>query len=160
MLKDQGNINGVVINLHARDEINKLLDSFTRETFPSVKVAYTDNIKSLIKGDQNDWLQYTRKKIEDLAQEDIHDPLGSKVYLAPGRGETVEEYAKHLIAGLNKPLENSTLSRAIGCQFLDKTLKKTMAILVQESGRKVYLSMYDLSEIEGAKSSGMAVVVF
>ena len=70
------------------------------------------------------------------------DPLGSKIYFAPGNTETIESYALHLIAGMGKPVEDIRVQRVLGVLLSDKTIQNPWAIIKQANGRKMYLSVY------------------
>ena len=70
------------------------------------------------------------------------DPLGQNVFFAPGNTETVESYTLHLIAGQNKLISDIRLQRVIGLILANLTIEKPWAIIVQENGRKMYLSVY------------------
>lgn len=70
------------------------------------------------------------------------DPLGNKIYFAPGNTETIESYALHLIAGMGKLVEDIRVQRVLGVLLSDKTIQKPWAIIRQGNGRKMYLSVY------------------
>ena len=70
------------------------------------------------------------------------DPLGNKIYFAPGNTESVEDYALHLIAGMGKLVEDIRVQRVLGVLLSDKTIQKPWAIIRQANGRKMYLSVY------------------
>lgn len=70
------------------------------------------------------------------------DPLGQKVFFAPGNTETVESYALHLIAGQNKLISDIRLQRVIGLLLANLTIEKPWAIIVQDNGGKMYLAVY------------------
>lgn len=70
------------------------------------------------------------------------DPLGNKIYFAPGNTESIEDYALHLIAGMGKLVEDIRVQRVLGVLLSDKTIQKPWAIIRQANGRKMYLSVY------------------
>lgn len=80
--------------------------------------------------------------IEDKQGKIFTDPLGNKIYFAPGNTETLESYTLHLIAGMGKPIEGIRVQRVLGVLLADKTIQKPWAIIRQENGRKMYLSIY------------------
>lgn len=82
------------------------------------------------------------QEVERLTTEDIVDPLGNKVYFAPGATETMQEYALHLAAGKDKQLSDIRAKRVLGIALAQDTIENPLAILQQENGRRAYLSLY------------------
>jgi len=101
-----------------------------------------------------------KAKMASLLGKAITDPLGNKRYFAPGKGETLDSYVLHLIAGKSttsnvKRLEHIERARVQGVMLADLTISEPLLILKeapregQPGGHIVYLSMYgDTTNIE------------
>ena len=92
--------------------------------------------------EQKDIFTAALKEMEKLATEKIIDPLGNKVYFAPGKTETLESYVLHLTAGKGKPIEDIRIKRVLGLSLARETIANPLAIIVQENGRRAYLALY------------------
>lgn len=96
-----------------------------------------------------DMLALSMKEVERLGKTEIATPLGEKVYFAPGNTEDLKAYTLHMVAGMDKSLNDIRRGRVYGLFTAEETLKDPLAILRQENGRTFYVSLYD------AKSGNM-----
>ena len=91
-------------------------------------------------------LEYTKKLLKDREGTVYLDPLGNKLYFAPGNTESLHEYAFHLIAGKEAMLANDMskirASRVLAVILAEKTIEKPFAIVEQENGRRVCVAVY------------------
>lgn len=107
-------------------------DAFTPDYYREVSRIPTEEI-----------LTNTINLVKKYMLMDITDPMGDKIHFAPPENETLEQYATHLIAGHEEKLDGTSRARALGVKLALQTIKNPMAIVLQENGRKAYLSIYN-----------------
>lgn len=106
-------------------------------------LAEPTNINKMIVGKSKEELyKIAIDNIKSKLGKIFTDPLGNKIYFAPGNTESIEDYALHLIAGMGKLVEDIRVQRVLGVLLSDKTIQKPWAIIRQANGRKMYLSVY------------------
>ena len=106
-------------------------------------LAEPTNINKMIVGKSKEKLyKIAIDNIKSKLGKIFTDPLGNKIYFAPGNTESIEDYALHLIAGMGKLVEDIRVQRVLGVLLSDKTIQKPWAIIRQANGRKMYLSVY------------------
>ena len=126
----------------ASDIIKKEIKTINRNDIPADKIdrlIYSE----LSKKTPEELLADTVKTLKSYAKDKITDPMGDRIYLAPAKGESFEQYATHLIAGHEEKVDDGSRSRALGVKLLLQTLTNPMAIVLQDNGRKKYLAIYD-----------------
>ena len=101
-----------------------------------------DIYKGISNGTQDDVFNGTLEIVKEYINGDIEDPLGNKVHFGPAENETVEGYVLHLIAGHEEQWNEMSRSRAVGVRMVAQTIQNPMAIILQENGRRAYLSIY------------------
>lgn len=123
-------------------KVHEVLEAISdKDVFDSL--AETTNIdKTLVGKSKEELYKIAVDNIKDKQGKVFKDPLGNKIYFAPGNTETLEGYALHLIAGMGKPIEDIRVQRVLGVLLSDKTIQKPWAIVRQDNGRKMYLSVY------------------
>lgn len=121
-------IKGLINNLSA-DDLNRI-----------AKITTLD--KSLIGKTRQELFNIALENIQEKLNQQYEDPLGNKIYFAPGNTETIDSYALHLIAGKNKPVDEIRVQRVLGLLLAEETIKNPLAIVRQSNGRKMYLAMY------------------
>lgn len=126
----------------ASEIIKKEIKTINRNDIPADKIdrlIYSE----LSKKTPEELLADTVKTLKSYAKDKITDPMGDRIYLAPAKGESFEQYATHLIAGHEEKVDDGSHSRALGVKLLLQTLTNPMAIVLQDNGRKKYLAIYD-----------------
>lgn len=87
-------------------------------------------------------LEKAKNILHGLIGKDIVDPLGNKVYFAPGATEDFDAYCLHLAAGANGKMEDVERRRVLGIAVAEQTIRSPWAIVMQKNGRKMYLAIY------------------
>ena len=121
------------------DTIKARIQAMPDAEIPRRSVENSSRFDSL--GDER-LCEHAVQEIKRLASENIIDPLGDRVYFAPGATETMRDYALHLAAGQDKPLSAIRAKRVLGIALAQDTVENPFAIIQQENGRKAYLSLY------------------
>lgn len=133
-----------------RAEVEGIINKLTHDNFPYIGVDNIQELDGLKNKTKEEWFDFAKRKVQEVGDSKIKDPLGDDVYLLPGSTETFDEYIIHLIAGMNQPIENAKLGRVMAVSLLKKTIESPQAIVLQEprdehgEKRKVYLSVYNL----------------
>lgn len=125
-----------------KQNIQNLLDTLTPARVRGM--AEDANIpEDLDKIPKEGLLDRVKNWLKNIIGKNITDPLGNKVHFAPKEGETEEHYALHLLAGKdNAGVEDVESRRAIGVMLAERTIKRPWAVVTQENGRKLYMSIY------------------
>lgn len=125
-----------------KQNIQNLLDTLTPARVRGM--AEDANIpEDLDKIPKEGLLDRVKNWLKNIIGKNITDPLGNKVHFALKEGETEEDYALHLLAGKdNAGVEDVERRRAIGVMLAERTIKRPWAVVTQENGRKLYMSIY------------------
>lgn len=142
--QDEVNKKAVSKNANGIDKakVQEVLEAISdTEVFDGL--AEPTNINKMIVGKSKEALyKIAIDNIKSKLGKIFTDPLGNKIYFAPGNTESIEDYALHLIAGMGKLIEDIRVQRVLGVLLSDKTIQKPWAIIRQANGRKMYLSVY------------------
>ena len=117
------------------------IDDIPKSNFP---VKLQEKLKTM---ENSELYEYAQNVIKEYVKnKNLIDPLGNKLYFAPGNTETIKDYALHLVAGMGKSIDDVRLKRVIGLTLAEETIKNPLAILIENgkgtADRKVYLSVY------------------
>ena len=112
--------------------------------------------------DNKDYYKYTKVSkqqakdmavamTEDLLKQSFYDPLGDNVWFYPAYGQSVEDYAMHLISGKDKGVENIDTHRLLGLSLVKQTIENPAAIIIQPKTEghgegKAYLGLYKIKD--------------
>ena len=141
-MREEGN---AILSDEASQTIKAEIRLLKREDFIADTFA-SDYYREVSRASVEEVFANTINLVKEYMLADITDPVGDKIHFAPSENETLEQYVMHLIAGHEEKLDGTSRARALGVKLALQTIKNPMAIILQENGRKAYLSIYNDGE--------------
>lgn len=86
-------------------------------------------------------LEHGRARALQLLNKKIEDPTGMEVFFAPGPDETDVDYARHLVAGVDKNAKPQ-VERARALYLVEEAVSDPDVISIQDNGRRLYSSLF------------------